>query len=90
MQTKNRFLDDFARLANTAISTVAGVKQEIEAIVKHKFNNHLSELDLVSREDFEAVKAMAVKARLEQEKIQKRLDRLESNLQNRAKKRSGN
>ena len=45
MQTKNRFLDDIAKVANTAISTLAGVKHEIEAIARYQFENYISRMN---------------------------------------------
>ena len=80
MQTKNRFLDDFAKVANTAVSTIAGVKNEIEGIVRHQLDKYLSSIDVINREEFEVVKAMAVKARVEQEELLKRIKTLETQL----------
>ena len=82
MQTKNRFLDDIAKVANTAISTLAGVKHEIEAIARYQFENYISTLELVGRDEFEATKAMATEARIKQENMQKRIEKLESQLAN--------
>ncbi len=77
MQTRNRILDDFARVASGAMSAMTGFKGEVEAVVRQQLERALSKLDLVSREEFEAVRAMAVKARQEQEALAKRLDGLE-------------
>ena len=88
MQTKNRFLDDIAKVANTAISTLAGVKHEIEAIARYQFENYISTLDLVSRDEFEATKAMATEARIKQENMQKRIEQLEAQLANNIAKKS--
>ena len=82
MQTKNRFLHDIAKVANTTISTLAGVKQEIEAIARHQFENYISTLELVGRDEFDATKAMATEARIKQENMQKRIEKLESQLAN--------
>jgi BMFP domain-containing protein YqiC len=77
MQTSNRFLDDLARVANGALGTAAGLKGEIEALVRDRLQRLLADMDLVSREEFDAVKAMAVKARTEQEALAARVAELE-------------
>ncbi|MEK9723417.1 MAG: accessory factor UbiK family protein [Rhodospirillaceae bacterium] len=68
MQTSNRILDDLARVANGAVSTLVGVKDEIEALVRQRVERLLADADLVTRDEFEAVKAMAAEARAEQER----------------------
>ena len=80
MQTSNRFFDDLAKLANSAVSTLAGVKGEIEAMVSQRLERFLADMDVVPRDEFEAIKAVAVKARTEQEKLEKRMARLEARL----------
>lgn len=80
MQTSNRFLDDLAKVANSAVSTLGGVKDEIEAMIRQQLDKIVSDMDLVHRDEFEAVKAMAAKARTEQEKLEKRLAGLEAKL----------
>ena len=80
MQSTHRFLDDLARVANGAVSTVVGIKDEIEALVRQQIERFLAEADMVPRDEFDAVKAMAAKARGEQEKLEKRVGRLEANL----------
>lgn len=80
MQTENRLLDDLARVAGGAFSTVAGLRTEIEDMVKQRLERMLADMDHVPREEFDAVKAMAEKARLEQEALQKRVDALEAAL----------
>ena len=77
MQTSNRILDDLAKVASGAVSTAAGVKDEIEAIIRQRLEKLLANADLVSREEFEVVKAMASEARAEQERLAKRLKLLE-------------
>ena len=77
MQTRNRLFDDLAKMANSAAGTMAGLKDEIENTVRHKVESFLGEMNLVTREEFEAVKAMAAKARTEQERLEKRLAVLE-------------
>ncbi len=78
MQTQNRLLDDLARVASGALGVAAGMRAEIEARLREQFERVLSQLDLVTREEFDAVKAMAVKAREEQEVLAERLADLEA------------
>jgi len=77
MQTRNRLLDDAARIAGGAVSTLAGAKREIEALVRQQLERMLASLDLVTRDEFDAVKEMAAKARSEQEALTDRLAALE-------------
>lgn len=85
MQSKNRVLDDLARVANGAVSTLVGVKGEIEAMVRAQVERLLARFDLVERDEFDAVKAMAAKARAEQERLEKRVAALEAKLGVKAK-----
>ena len=78
MQTRNRLLDDLARVANGAAGVATGMREEIEALVQQRVERVLSRLNLVTREEFEAVKAMAAKARSEQEALEKRIRDLET------------
>ena len=80
MQTSSRFFDDLAKVANSAVSTLAGVKGEIEAMVNQRLERFLADMDVVPRDKSEAIKAVAVKARAEQEKLEKRVARLEARL----------
>ena len=80
MQTQNKLLDDLARVASGAIGVAAGMREEVEARLRDQFERVLARMDLVTREEFEAVKAMAVKAREEQEVLSERLAALESAL----------
>lgn len=80
MQTTNRLLDDLAKVANSAVTTLVGVKDEIEAIVSHRLERFLAEMDVVPRDEFEAIKAVATTARAEQEKLEKRVVELEARL----------
>ena len=77
MQTRNRLLDDAARIAGGAIGTLAGAKREIEALVRQQLERMLTSLEMVTRDEFEAVKEMAAKARSEQEALADRLAVLE-------------
>ncbi len=78
MQTQNRLLDDLARVASGAMGVAVGVREEVEARLRDQFERILVRMDLVTREEFEAVRAMAVKAREEQESLAKRLATLEA------------
>ncbi len=80
MQVENRFLDDLARVANGAMGALSGVRTEIEALVKQRVERLLADMDLVTRDEFEAVKAVAAKARSEQEALEARVVALEAAL----------
>jgi len=80
MQSQNRFFDDLARVAAGAMGTLSGVKSEVETRIREQLERVLAGMDLVSRDEFEAVKAMAAKARSEQEDLQVRVAGLESRL----------
>ena len=83
MQTDNRILEDLARVAGSAMGTASGVKDEIEAVLKRHLEKILLSMDLVTRDEFEAVKNIATKARSEQERLNQRLDKLEKNFKQR-------
>ena len=80
MQTRNRILDDLAKIANSAAGTMAGLKEEIENMVRYRMEGFISDMNLASREEFDAVKAMAAKARSEQATLEKRIEELEAKL----------
>lgn len=67
MQTQNRFFDDLARVAGGAVGALGGVKGELEALVRQQFERILRDMDLVGRDEFDVVRAMAAQARDEQE-----------------------
>lgn len=77
MQTKHRLFDDAAKLAGGAIGTLAGVRREIEALARQQLDRLLDGMELVTRDEFEAVKAMAAAARAENERLAARLAALE-------------
>jgi BMFP domain-containing protein YqiC len=77
MQTENRLLDDLARMANGALNTLSGLRDEIESRVRERVERMLADMDMVPREEFEAVKAMAQKARAEQEDLAAKVSELE-------------
>ena len=80
MQTDNRFLDGMARFLTNAAGAAQAFKAEMETIVKGRVEKMISDLDFVPRDEFEAVKAMAAKARAENEKLAARLSELEAKL----------
>ncbi len=80
MQTKNRILDDMAKVASGAVSAVTGLKGDADNLLRRHVENLLDDMNLVTREEFDAVKAMAAKARAEQDKLQARLKALEAQL----------
>lgn len=77
-QTTNRLLDEMARLMNDAAGVAQGVKREFDTMYKTKAERVLRELDVVSREEFEAVKEMARIAREENEALKVRIAALEA------------
>lgn len=79
-QTSNRILDEFAKLMTDAAGAAQGVKREVETLVKSQGEKVLRGMDVVSREEFEAVRAMAEKARAENDKLAARLAALEAKL----------
>ena len=78
MQTDNRLFDDFAKFMNGAAGTIAGVGREAEAGLRERMKEWMGGLDFVSRDEFEAVKAMAAAARDEADALKARLDALEA------------
>ena len=84
MQTSNRLLDDLAKVASGAASSLAGLKDDAQGLVRQQMQRLLDDADLVPRDEFEAVKAVAAKARCEQEKLEIRVQALESQLSGKA------
>jgi hypothetical protein len=80
VQTGNRLLDDLAKVASGAASAVVGIKEELDALVRQRLERLVADLDLVTRDEFEAVKAVAANSRVEQEKLEQRLAELEAKL----------
>ena len=76
----NRILDDFAKLMTDAAGAVQGVGKEVETAFKAQAERWLNSMDLVKREEFEAVREMAVKAREENDALASRLAELEAKL----------
>jgi BMFP domain-containing protein YqiC len=79
-QTSNRFFDDFAKLMTDAAGAADGFKKETEALFRGQAEKFLREMNVVSREDFEAVREMAQKARQENDALAARIALLEERL----------
>ena len=77
MQTKDKVLDDIARLAGGTIGIVSGVGQNVKTEIKSRVEEIVDRLDLVPRSDLERVEAMLQKTRLEQDALIKRIEALE-------------
>ena len=77
-QTSNRIFDEMARLMNDAAGVAQGVRREFDSLFRSQAERILRELDVVPREEFEAVKEMARLAREENEALKARLDALEA------------
>jgi BMFP domain-containing protein YqiC len=77
MQTDNPFLDGLAKLVTDAAGAAEGARAEIELFVKQRIEKLIADMDLVTREEFEAVKAMAANARNHAQRLEKRLAALE-------------
>jgi len=77
-QTTNRFFDDFAKLMTDAAGAAEGMKRETEGFVRGQAEKFLRDMNVVTREDFEAVRDMAQKARQENEALSARIAALEA------------
>lgn len=86
MQSDNKIFDDFVKFVNGAAGTLAGVGREAEAGARARAKEWIGGLDFISRDEFEAVKAMAAAARDEAEALRARLDALEAKAAKPAKK----
>jgi BMFP domain-containing protein YqiC len=80
VQTTNRFFDEVARLMNDAAGAAQGVRREVETLFRTQAERILRDLDVVKRDDFEAVKEMARLAREENETLKARVAALEATL----------
>lgn len=77
-QTTSRFFDELARLVTDAAGAAQGVRGEFETVLRGRAERILNELDVVQREEFEAVREMARKAREENLRLEKRIEELEN------------
>ena len=80
MQTENPLLDGLARFFTDAAGAASALKTEIDTFVKQRLEHLVAEMDFVPREEFEAVKAMAAKARAENDRHAARLTELEARM----------
>jgi BMFP domain-containing protein YqiC len=87
MATENRLFDDIARMATGALGTLTGVRDEVEARLKEQVERILGRMNLVRREEFDVVQAMAAKARAAQEALEVRVAALEARLASRGNSR---
>ena len=81
MQTDNPFLDGMARLFTDAAGAAQSLRNEIDTFVRQRLEKLVADMNLVQREEFEAVKAMAAKARAENESLSARIAELEALVQ---------
>jgi len=81
MQTQSRFFDELAKLMMTAAGAAQGAAREAEALMRSRLERLMGDLDLVSREEFDAMKALAQAARAETERLGLRVEALEAALQ---------
>ena len=79
-QSSNRFLDELAKLMTDAAGAAQGMRREVETLMRAQGERLLRDLDLVQREEFEAVKEMAARAREENERLALRVAQLESEI----------
>ena len=78
MQTRNKMMDDLSQLMTNAMGVAQGAKEEAETAMKSLVDRFLADRDLVTREEFDAVRAMAQKAREENEALKARIEALEA------------
>ena len=76
-QTSYRLLDEFAKLMTDAAGVAQGMRREVETAIKNQAERFLNEMDVVQREEFEAVRDMAARAREENEALKRRIEELE-------------
>lgn len=80
MQTENRLLDDLAKVATGAIGSLTGMRHEVEGKLQQQLERIVARMNLVSREEFEAMRAVAQAAREEQIRLERRVAELETRL----------
>ncbi len=79
-QTSSRLMDEFAKLMSDAAGVAQGARREVETAVKHQFERFIGEMDLVQRDEFDAVSEMAARARQENETLKGAIAGLEARL----------
>ena len=80
--TSSKFFDELAKLMSNAAGAAQGVRKEFDTMVRSQLERAMAGMDVVQREEFEAVKEMAAKAREENERLQQRVKELETKLAN--------
>jgi BMFP domain-containing protein YqiC len=80
-QTTNRLLDELAKLMTDAASAAQGMRREVEGVMRAQAERILANMEVVGREEFEAVKAMAEKARTENERLATMIGTLEARIE---------
>ena len=80
MQTRNRIFDDLAKVANSAAGTMMGLRDEVENMVRYRIDRFMSDMNMVHREEFDAVRTVAAKARSDQTALERRIEELETKL----------
>lgn len=91
MQRDNKLFDDIARVASGAAGALTGARMELEEVFRQRIERILTDMDMVPRDEFEAIRSVAVKARESQEALERRVKALEdqiAKLKKPAKKRS--
>ena len=78
MQSQNRIFDDLVKMMNGVAGTMAGMGREAESSMRDKMREWVGGMDFVARDEFDAVKAMAIAARDENEALKKRIETLEA------------
>jgi BMFP domain-containing protein YqiC len=89
MQSENRLFDDFVKVMNGAAGTIAGMGREAENAFRERMREWVGGLDMVSREEFEAMKAIAIAAREESAALRSRVEALEAAAASKPKRRAG-
>lgn len=79
-QTTNRLLDEFAKLMTDAIGATQGVRREVEAVMRSRAERLIEQMDLVPREDFEAMRELLQRTREAHDELDERVKRLEARL----------
>ena len=80
MQSQNRLFDDLARVASGAVGALAGVRGEMEELFRQHLERYLAEVEMVPRDEFDTIKAVAVQAREAQEVLEDRVATLEAEI----------
>lgn len=81
MQINNRILDDLTRVTNSALGTMTGVKGEVDALVRQQFEKILMNMDLVTREEFDVVHDVAIRAAERIDALEAKIADLEKRLE---------